>query len=129
MNAKVSTALVASYAPDLVVSAGFMKLLGAQFLARFAGRTINTHPALLPSFPGMHGARDALEHGVRVTGATVFLVDDGVDTGQILAQGAVSVLDDDSVESLHERIKVVERRLLVEVVDQLASKHIGEAHE
>ena len=123
------TELVASYAPDLVVSAGFMKLLGAQFLARFAGRTINTHPALLPSFPGMHGARDALEHGVRVTGATVFLVDDGVDTGQILAQGAVSVLDNDSVESLHERVKVVERRLLVEVVDQLASKHIGEAHE
>lgn len=123
------TELVASYRPDLVVSAGFMKLLGAHFLARFAGRTINTHPALLPSFPGMHGARDALEHGVRVTGATVFLVDDGVDTGRILAQGAVSVEDDDTVESLHERIKIVERRLLVEVVDQLASTHIGEAHE
>lgn len=123
------TELVAAHEPDLVVSAGFMKLLGARFLARFASRTINTHPALLPSFPGMHGARDALEHGVRVTGATVFMVDDGIDTGQILAQGAVEVLDDDSVESLHERIKVVERRLLIEVVDQLAHKHNGDLHE
>ena len=123
------TELVAAHEPDLVVSAGFMKLLGATFLARFASRTINTHPALLPSFPGMHGARDALEHGVRVTGATVFMVDDGIDTGQILAQGAVQVLDDDSVESLHERIKVVERRLLIEVVDQLAHKHNGDLHE
>lgn len=93
-----------------------MKLLGPHFLARFEGKTINTHPALLPSFPGMHGPRDALRAGVKVTGATVFVVDAGVDTGRILAQGAVDVLDDDSVESLHERIKVVERRLLVEVV-------------
>lgn len=124
------TDLVAAHRPDLVVSAGFMKLLGPTFLAQFAGRTINTHPALLPSFPGMHGARDALDHGVKVTGATVFLVDDGVDTGQILAQGAVEVLADDSVESLHERIKIVERRLLVEVVDQLARQHkSGDADE
>jgi len=93
-----------------------MKLLGSSFLARFGGRTINTHPALLPSFPGMHGPRDALNHGVKVSGATVFLVDSGVDTGRILAQGAVEVLPDDTVETLHERIKVVERRLLVETV-------------
>ena len=108
--------IVGRYEPDLVASAGFMKLLGSHFLARFEGKTINTHPALLPSFPGMHGPRDALRAGVKVTGATVFVVDAGVDTGRILAQGAVDVLDDDSVESLHERIKVVERRLLVEVV-------------
>lgn len=108
--------IVSGFAPDLVASAGFMKLLGNSFLARFGGLTINTHPALLPSFPGMHGPRDALAHGVKVSGATVFLVDSGVDTGKILAQGAVDVLADDTVESLHERIKVVERRLLVETV-------------
>ena len=110
------TGIVAGFEPDLVASAGFMKLLGSSFLARFGGRTINTHPALLPSFPGMHGPRDALNHGVKVSGATVFLVDSGVDTGRILAQGAVEVLPDDTVETLHERIKVVERRLLVETV-------------
>ena len=110
------TDIVASFDPDLVASAGFMKLLGKNFLARFGGRTINTHPALLPSFPGMHGPRDALNHGVKISGATVFLVDSGVDTGRILAQGAVEVLAEDTVETLHERIKVVERRLLVETV-------------
>lgn len=108
--------IVAGFAPDLVASAGFMKLLGPAFLAEFGGRTINTHPALLPSFPGMHGPRDALRAGVKVSGATVFLVDEGVDTGRILLQGAVDVLADDDVESLHERIKVVERRLLVQAV-------------
>lgn len=112
------TAIVAGFQPDLVVSAGFMKLLGPAFLERFEGATINTHPALLPSFPGMHGPRDALLAGVKIAGATVFLVDNGVDTGKILAQGAVEVRDDDTVESLHERIKVVERRLLVDVVDK-----------
>lgn len=115
------TAHVASFQPDLVVSAGFMKLLGPAFLERFGGRTINTHPALLPSFPGMHGPRDALAHGVKVSGATVFLVDEGVDTGTILAQGAVEVHDDDTLESLHERIKVVERHLLVNVVREFAA--------
>jgi phosphoribosylglycinamide formyltransferase-1 len=111
---------VAEYAPDLVVSAGFLKLAGAHFLARFGGRYVNTHPALLPSFPGMHGARDALEHGVKVTGCTLFLVDAGVDTGPILAQAAVPVLDDDDEESLHERIKVAERGLLVDAVARMA---------
>lgn len=110
------TRIVAGFEPDLVASAGFMKLLGESFLARFGGSVINTHPALLPSFPGMHGPRDALNHGVKVSGATVFLVDAGVDTGRILAQGAVEVLAGDTVETLHERIKVVERRLLVETV-------------
>ena len=98
-----------------------MKLVGQTFLATFGGRMINTHPALLPAFPGMHGPRDALAHGVKVTGATVFFVDDGVDTGAILDQVAVRVADDDSVESLHERIKVAERDLLVSITHRLAT--------
>ncbi len=113
---------VEELAADLVVCAGFMKLLGPAFLARFGGRTINTHPALLPSFPGMHGPRDALEHGVKITGTTVFEVDAGVDTGRILAQEPVRVLPDDTVDSLHERIKVAERVLLVHTVNDLASQ-------
>lgn len=120
------TQIVARYEPDLVVSAGFMKLLGREFLAHFGGRTINTHPSLLPSFPGMHGPRDALRAGVKVTGATVFVVDAGVDTGRILLQEAVDVHGDDDVESLHERIKVVERRLLVRAVrDFTVNKELG----
>lgn len=114
------TALVADHEPDLVVSAGFMKLVGAAFLERFGGRLINTHPALLPSFPGMHGPRDALAYGVKVTGATIFQIDAGVDTGRILAQEPVRVLPDDTVESLHERIKVAERRLLIDTVTAIA---------
>ncbi|GAB2853434.1 phosphoribosylglycinamide formyltransferase-1 [Lentzea nigeriaca] len=114
------TEAVASYEPDLVVSAGFMKIIGPEFLARFGGRMINTHPALLPAFPGAHGVRDALDYGVHVTGSTVHLVDAGVDTGPILAQEAVVVEPGDTEETLHERIKVVERRLLVETVGRLA---------
>ena len=110
----------AKYEPDLVVSAGFMKLVGKAFLDVFKGRILNTHPALLPSFPGMHGARDALEYGVKVTGCTVFLVDEGVDSGPVLAQAAVSVHDDDDEASLHERIKVAERKLLVDTVGRMA---------
>ena len=106
--------------PDLVVSAGFMKLAGSSFLTEFGGRYVNTHPALLPSFPGMHGAADALEYGVKVTGATLFVVDAGVDTGPIVEQSVVPVKDDDDVESLHERIKVAERRMLVECVGRMA---------
>jgi phosphoribosylglycinamide formyltransferase-1 len=113
---------VSAYAPDLVISAGFMKLVGPAFLAEFGGRTINTHPALLPAFPGLHGPRDALAYGVKVTGATVFLVDAGVDTGVILAQQAVPVRDDDTVEVLHERIKIAERDLLVDITHQLATR-------
>lgn len=114
------TRLVAAAAPDLVVSAGFMKLVGAAFLNSFGGRFINTHPALLPAFPGAHGVRDALVHGVKVTGCTVFEVDAGVDTGRIIAQEPVRVLPDDTEDTLHERIKVVERRLLVDTVNELA---------
>jgi phosphoribosylglycinamide formyltransferase 1 len=105
--------------PDLVVLAGFMKLVGPPFLDAFGGRLINTHPALLPAFPGMHGVRDALEHGVKLTGCTVFLVDAGTDTGPVVAQAAVPVLDDDDETSLHERVKVTERALLVETVGRM----------
>ncbi|MEU5347244.1 MULTISPECIES: phosphoribosylglycinamide formyltransferase [unclassified Streptomyces] len=110
----------AAYEPDLVVSAGFMKIVGKEFLARFGGRCVNTHPALLPSFPGAHGVRDALAYGARVTGCTVHFVDDGVDTGPIIAQGVVEIRNEDDESALHERIKEVERRLLVDVVGRLA---------
>jgi phosphoribosylglycinamide formyltransferase-1 len=111
---------VGVFAPGLVVSAGFMRILGGAFVERFAGRVINTHPALLPAFPGAHAVRDALAHGVRVTGVTVHVVDDGVDTGPIIAQRAVDIAPDDDEASLHERIKVVERELLVDVVGRIA---------
>jgi phosphoribosylglycinamide formyltransferase-1 len=110
----------AAYEPDLVVSAGFMKIVGKEFLARFGGRFVNTHPALLPSFPGAHGVRDALANGAKVTGCTVHFVDDGVDTGPIIAQGVVEIRDEDDESALHERIKEVERTLLVDVVGRLA---------
>ncbi len=113
------TARCQAYSPDLVVSAGFLKLVGKQFLTAFAGRYINTHNALLPGFPGIHGPRDALEYGVKIAGATLFFVDDGVDTGPIIAQVAVPVLDDDTEDTLTERIKDVERRQLVEYVGRL----------
>jgi phosphoribosylglycinamide formyltransferase-1 len=114
------TEAVTAHRPDLVVSAGFMKILGPTFLAAFGGRTVNTHPALLPAFPGAHAVHDALAYGVRVTGSTVHLVDAGVDTGPILAQEPVTVRPDDDADELHGRIKAVERRLLVEVVARLA---------
>jgi phosphoribosylglycinamide formyltransferase 1 len=115
------TEATAEHAPDLVVSAGFMKILGPHFLSKFEGRTLNTHPALLPAFPGAHGVADALAHGVKVTGCTVHLVDAGTDTGPILAQQAIPVLDDDNEATLHERIKVTERRLLVDVIAAVAT--------
>ena len=114
------TDAVTGYRPDLVVSAGFMKLAGPAFLAAFGGRFINTHPALLPAFPGMHGVRDALDYGVKVTGCTVFMVDAGTDTGPVIAQAAVPVRDDDDVAVLHERVKVAERALLVDTVRAMA---------
>ncbi|MFD0262867.1 phosphoribosylglycinamide formyltransferase [Kitasatospora indigofera] len=117
------TEAVAEHRPDLVVTAGFMKILGPEFIAAFAGRIVNTHPALLPAFPGAHGVTDALAYGVKVTGCTVHLVDAGVDTGPIIAQGVVEVTDADHADggdALHERIKTVERQLLVEVVGRLA---------
>lgn len=113
------TKAVADYEPDLVVSAGFMKLFGPEFLARFGGRVINSHPALLPAFPGAHAVRDALAAGVTVTGTTVHFVDAGVDTGPIIARRSVDVLPGDDEDTLHERIKVIERTLLVDVVETL----------
>jgi phosphoribosylglycinamide formyltransferase 1 len=114
------TELVAAHGPDLVVLAGFMRLAGAAFLERFGGRTINTHPALSPSFPGTTAPADAVAYGVKVTGATLFVVDSGVDTGAIIAQRAVEVRPDDDATSLHERIKDVERTMLVDVVGRMA---------
>ena len=109
----------AGYQPDLVILAGFMKLVGKQFLDAFGGRCLNTHPALLPSFPGTHGVRDALAHGVKIAGCTVFLVDAGVDEGPIVAQASVPVADEDDEAALHERIKVAERALLVDTVGRM----------
>jgi phosphoribosylglycinamide formyltransferase-1 len=115
------TEATAAHEPDLVVSAGFMRILGQKFLSRFPGRVVNTHPALLPAFPGAHAVPATLAYGVKVTGCTVHLVDAGTDTGPILAQQPVPVLDDDDEATLHERIKVVERQLLVDVLEALAT--------
>lgn len=112
-------AAIRAVEPDLIVSAGFMRIIGAEIVEAYRGRIINTHPALLPAFPGAHGVRDAMAYGVKITGCTVHYVDEGVDTGSIIAQAAVAVEPDDTEESLHERIKVHERRLLVDVVTQL----------
>jgi phosphoribosylglycinamide formyltransferase 1 len=114
------TRLVAEHEPDLVVLAGFMKLFGPAYLPVLGSRTVNTHPALSPSFPGMHGPKDALAYGVKVTGCTLFVIDDGVDTGPIVDQVAVRVEDADTVESLHERIKTAERQMLVDAVGRMA---------
>jgi phosphoribosylglycinamide formyltransferase-1 len=113
------TTRVTAFAPDWVVSAGFMRVLGMTFVDAFPGRILNTHPALLPSFPGAHAVRDALAHGVKVTGCTVHVIDHGVDTGPILAQRAVDVRPGEDEDALHERIKVVERPLLVETLARL----------
>lgn len=113
---------VASYEPDLVVSAGFMKLAGASFLARFERQFLNTHPSLLPAFPGMNAPADALAYGVKVSGCSLFLVDAGVDTGPLVAQATVEVLDDDDVTTLHERIKERERDLLVDTVARMTTQ-------
>jgi phosphoribosylglycinamide formyltransferase 1 len=113
------TASCARFEPDLVVSAGFLKLVGKTFLDRFGGRFVNTHNALLPSFPGIHGPQEALEYGVRITGATLFVVDEGVDTGAIVAQVAVPVEYDDDLDTLTERIKVAERQMLVDSLGRM----------
>jgi phosphoribosylglycinamide formyltransferase-1 len=113
------TAEVASYEPDLVVSAGFLKLCGPRFLDAFPGRYVNTHNSLLPAFPGMNGPGEALAAGVKIAGATLFVCDSGVDTGPIVAQCAVPVEDDDTVETLTERIKEAERAQLVDSVGRM----------
>lgn len=110
-----------SHAPDYVVSSGFMRIVGEEFIKTFDGTYLNTHPALLPAFPGAHGVRDALAYGVKVTGCTVHIADAGVDTGPILAQRAVEIREDDDEASLHERIKVAERALLIETLASLAA--------
>ncbi len=109
----------AAFEPDLVIAAGFLKLVGAGFLSQFGGLMINTHPALLPAFPGLHSVRDALAAGVKVTGCSVIFVDAGVDSGPILAQQAVPVLANDDEHSLHERIKIAERTLVVDTVGRM----------
>ncbi len=106
--------------PDLIVCAGFMKVLGSAVIDRFGGRIVNTHPALLPSFPGAHAVADALAYGVKVTGTTVHFVDEGVDTGPVIAQEAVPILSGDTEGTLHARIKDVEHRLYVDTVGRLA---------
>ena len=116
------TAAIDAFAPDLVILAGFMKILAPATVGHYRGRILNTHPALLPSFPGAHGVRDALAYGVKVTGCSVILVDDGVDTGPIVAQATVDVLPDDSEETLHERIKTVERALVVDTIHALVTR-------
>lgn len=125
--------VIAEADPDIVVSAGFMKILGAGVLDRFGGRIINTHPALLPSFPGAHAVRDALAHGVKVTGSTVHFIDAGVDTGPIIAQAAVEVEPEDTESSLHERIKKIERQLIVSVLRSVTidetTRKVGFIHE
>ncbi|CAL8971096.1 Phosphoribosylglycinamide formyltransferase [Cellulomonas sp. T2.31MG-18] len=113
------------FTPDLVVLAGFMRLVGQAFLAEHGGRTLNTHPALLPAFPGAHAVRDALAHGVKVSGCSVIVVDEGVDSGPIVAQSAVPVLEGDDEATLHERIKTVERELLVDVVGRVVREGVS----
>jgi phosphoribosylglycinamide formyltransferase-1 len=110
--------------PDLIILAGFMKVLPKSFVAKFSPRIINIHPALLPNFPGAHAVRDALASGAKETGATVHIVDEGVDTGEILAQEAVTVFPSDDENTLHERIKLVEHKLLIDTVKFLASKQL-----
>ncbi len=122
-------AAVARYAPDYVVSSGFMRIVAADFIDAFPGRYVNTHPALLPAFPGAHGVRDALDYGVKVTGCTVHFADAGVDTGPIIAQTAVAVLPEDTEESLHERIKLAERTLLIQVLADLAASPAPEVRQ
>lgn len=114
-----------AYQPDLIVLSGLMRLLPAPLVARLAPRIINTHPAYLPEFPGAHGVRDALAAGVTRTGASVIVVDDGVDTGRILAQERVPVEPGDTENTLHDRIKIVERALLADVVRRIATGSIA----
>lgn len=115
---------VAVFDPDLVLLAGFMRLVGEPFLDRFGGRTVNTHPALLPAFPGAHAVRDALAYGVTLSGCTVHLVDAGLDSGPVLAQRAVPVQPDDDEAALRDRIQRTERALVVEVVGRAAREGI-----
>jgi len=113
---------IAEFTPDMVILSGFQRLVPPAFVRRFAPMLLNTHPAFLPAFPGAHAVRDAVEAGVTETGATVIVVDDGVDTGPVLAQRRVPVADGDTESTLHDRIKVVERELLADVVRDIADR-------
>jgi phosphoribosylglycinamide formyltransferase-1 len=115
---------ISHYNPDLIVLAGFMKILPSSFVNTFSPRIINIHPSLLPNFPGAHAVRDALASGAKETGTTIHIVDEGVDTGPILGQQSLAVLPSDDESSLHERIKVLERKLLVETIQSLALKQL-----
>jgi len=115
------SAQLAVWKPDLVVLSGLMRLLPPALVAEYSPRLINTHPAYLPEFPGAHGVRDALAAGASQTGASVIVVDDGVDTGPVLAQERVPIVEGDTEHSLHDRIKPVERRLLIDVVRRIAT--------
>lgn len=114
-------AALRAHAVEAVVLAGFMRILGPRFLSAFPQRIVNTHPSLLPAFPGVDAVPQALAHGVKVTGCTVHFVDAGVDTGPIIAQSCVPVLDDDDADSLHARIRAQEHALLPEVTRMLAA--------
>jgi phosphoribosylglycinamide formyltransferase-1 len=113
---------VQRFQPEWVVCAGFMRILSGDFLQRFPGRVINTHPSLLPQFPGAHAVADALAAGVTSTGVSVHFIDEGIDTGPVIAQEVVPVLPGDDLSSLHERIKQTERRQLVDVVAKLVGE-------
>lgn len=115
------TETVLSYAPDYVLSSGLMRIVGAEFIECFEGRFLNTHPALLPAFPGVQGVRDAFEYGVKVTGTTLHLVDTGVDTGQILDQRVVRIRPDDDVDLLRDRIKGEERTMILDALSALSA--------
>jgi phosphoribosylglycinamide formyltransferase-1 len=121
------TEAVAAWSPDLVASLGFMRVLGPAFLDRFGGRTINSHPSLLPAFPGAHAVADALAAGASQTGCTVHWVDAGVDTGPIISQRRLAIASGETADELHERIKQIERRLVVEVIHALATRPSGSA--
>jgi len=122
---QVMESVLSDLGADLVISAGFMRVLGATVVTALSGRLTNTHPALLPEFPGAHAVRDALTAGATKTGTTVHFVDSGVDTGPIISQRKVEISPDDTEESLHERIKVVERELLVETVRKIVTGKIS----
>lgn len=122
--AKQLLANVMHHEPDLVVLAGFMKILPASFVQALKGKLINTHPSLLPDFPGAHAVRDALAAGASKTGVTIHKVDEGVDTGEIIASEEVVIMPGDTEETLHERIKVIERELLVRTIEEIATKRI-----
>jgi phosphoribosylglycinamide formyltransferase-1 len=115
---------ISHYNPDLIVLAGFMKILPSSFVNTVSPRIINIHPSLLPNFPGANAVRDALASGAKETGTTIHIVDEGVDTGPILGQQSLAVLPSDDEASLHERIKVLERKLLVETIESLALKQL-----